>query len=207
MTLQSLSQAGKGGAGIPDQIPAALKELQGLSFNVLTGVGAATKINVTGLLMEDTIVAAVMSATGVLSDIKGTATIEDLRATGTITIGTVVNTNNAVVNGKTYTFKTTGENKLLRELAILATPTLNAAALAAAINLHDPITLVASASGAVVTIFARANGTAGNSITTTSSANVTSGAATLAGGSATGGVKFSGSTSGNTILLAWFNKQ
>lgn len=215
MTMQALSpQFGKAGSGLTDgSLRKVLVELQGRSFNLLTGVAAATKINVTGLLPEDTISAAIQfigAGTSVtdLADLTPTCTIVDLRATGTLTLGAVVDGNTVVIRGKTYTFRTTPSNVApTNEVALGASPTIAAANLVKKIKTVDGTLLAASSVAAVVTIFASAPGTAGNAYALVGSANAVASAATLAGGSAQGGVIFTGATTGSKILLAWVNKQ
>jgi len=65
----------------------------------------------------------------------------------------------------------------------------------------------AAAVAGVVTVTNRVVGTVGNARTlVTSSAHATVSGATLAGGTATNSVAFSGSTSGNLVVLFWYNK-
>jgi hypothetical protein len=67
--------------------------------------------------------------------------------------------------------------------------------------------VVATAASNVVTVKAVEEGTGGNAIVLTSADGtiVASGSGTLAGGTATGGIKSSGAT--NQIILFWFNKK
>lgn len=206
MALQSIAQLGKGGSGIPDALPKALRELQGLKFAVLAGAAANTKINLAAIRPEDTIVAAIQFAAGVPTDKTATMSIDDVRASGTLTVGTVIADNTVTVNGKVYTWKAT-ENKLLRHIGLTGTANGNAAALAAMINLHDGNTLIATVSTNVVTVRALAEGTGGNSIGIAASANVTASAATLANGTTTGGVRSTDNTSSNNLVVVWFDKQ
>lgn len=59
MTMESLKGLGQGGAGIPDRLPKALKELQGLTFTVVTGATATTAITLTGITAKDTVCAVI----------------------------------------------------------------------------------------------------------------------------------------------------
>ena len=106
-------------------------------------------------------------------------------ASQTFTCGTVVATNNAVINGQAITAVASGA--VNNQFNVGASPTESATNLAAAINASTTATIntfvSATSSGAVVTVFAQVPGTEGNVITTTSSANITAGGATLTGGS------------------------
>jgi hypothetical protein len=107
-----------------------------------------------------------------------------------------------------YTFRATpSDSASTYEVALGANPTAAAANLAAAINRYEAGVLVATSAAAVVTIRSVADGTAGNSYTTVGGTNVTAGAATLAGGTATGGIKVSSSTSGGKLVVVWYNKR
>jgi len=187
------------------RVSKALRELQGLTVSVLTGASANTKIDLAAIRPEDTIVSAVMVAAGVPSDISADASIVDLRATGTLTLGTVVANNTATVNGRLFTFKATPTD--LQHVLLGGTAAANAINLAAKINALEGNAVTATPATNVVTVRANAEGTAGNSIAIVGGSNVTASGATLAGGSATGGVKFTSSTASNTVLLTWFNKR
>lgn len=211
MALVDVTKIGYGGAHLNDTLPKALVELQGLTISgPLTGTTANTAIPVTdGIDTQDSIVKVLMFATGVPSDITSTTTVTDLRAKGTLTLAAVVANDTAVVNGKTYTFKTLtispSTNLPPYTAAVGTTDTISAANLAAAINAEDP-TLIATSSGAVVTIFAAAEGTGGNATTIVGGAHITASAGTLTGGSATNSIKTSTVTTGNTLLVFWFKK-
>jgi hypothetical protein len=209
MALESLKRVGPGNSGLHNDLPKILTELQGLNVTLLTGAAANTKIALAAIRNEDTIISAVQFAAGVPTDITGTMSIDDLRASGTLTLGSVVAGNNAVVNGKTYTFRAAGtQNALLNEISLGANANEAAANLAARINFAEGSGVVfASAAANVVTVRARAEGTGGNAITISGSTNVTASGATLAGGAASGGVRSSGNTTGNTIQLFWYNKK
>lgn len=210
MSLNSLAKIGPAGGGY-DEIKAALAELQGLNFEVLAGAGADTKIDVAAIRPEDTIIGAINNNAGTITDIKSTLTIENLKASGTLTLASVIATDQAVVNGKTYTFQA-GDPVTYGEVKVGANDTESAANLRDAINLYEtniaenPAEVVATSAAGVVTITAKDGGAAGNAIDISSpDATITASGATLANGSDTGGIKSSGIT--NQIIMLWFNKQ
>lgn len=189
----------------------ALRELQGLRVAVLAGDSADTKIDVAAIRAEDNIVSFVESAAGVLTDRTANASISDIRPTGTLTLDTVVEDETATVQGIVYTFKDAPDGSH-QQVDVGGTDTISAANLAAAINAVEggPGGLnrfFAEASGAVVTITAFAEGTSGNAYTIAGSTQITASGATLAGGSDTGGVQCSDDTTGDSILLFWFDKR
>lgn len=114
MSLTSIgSQFGKGGSGLTDgTLAGAIKELQGLTVSVIAGTTANTKINVAALRTEDTLLAALVTddaggAVALTNDVAN-MTIQATHATGTITFtGAPTNAQTLVVNGVTYTAKTT----------------------------------------------------------------------------------------------------
>ncbi len=221
--LQSIRNLGFGGSGIPDALPKALAELQGLTISLLTGAGSSVALS--GIEAEDTIISAIAfggsgSPNGVgMSDVTANVTITDRRATGTLTIATGLSNGNVVtVNSKVYTF--TEMEETIAQAAgpyvvpIEVTPSgvdiaVVAARLAQVIMSGDA-SLTASASGGVVTITNRVAGTAGNSknlLVASSGGHVTRSASTLLGGTATNSIKISSSTVDLAVLLVWFNKQ
>lgn len=219
MTMEVLSlNAAAPGANL-NQIRKAVKELQGLKVTIIpTGAAAGTKMNVAAIRAEDTILSAIrtITATGVKSDDTANVTIEVLKATGTIALSTAVATNAVVVNGTTYTFAAGAAATLgtpYTTVFLGTTDTHAAANLRDAINAQETIggrapVVVATASGATVTLTAAAEGTGGNSITLTKTgAPITVSGATLAGGTATGGIKSTTDLSASSLQLMWFDKQ
>jgi hypothetical protein len=215
MAKESLARIKAGGIGLLGglgSIPAVLQELQGLNISLLAGALANTKIDLAAIRSEDTIIGALNNDAGVLTDILSSLSIVDLRATGTLTLDTAVASDAVNVNGKVYTFQA-GAPAKYGEVQIGADDAASAANLAAAINAYETslgkggADVEADADAAVVTITAVAEGTGGNAIVLTSAdATITaSGAGTLAGGSATGGIKSTGAT--DQIVLFWFNKK
>ena len=203
MSLESLKKITSAG-NLSDALP-ALIELQGLSFAVLTGAAANTKINLAAIRSEDTIVGAIMSAGGVLSDIKAGVTIEDLRASGTVTVASPVANDTVTINGRVYTFVAAVTDPLSNQVLIGGSDTATAANLVAKVNyVEGSGPLFAANALGVVTIKARAEGTGGNALTLASSngTRLAVSGANLAGGTATGGIKSTTNTTGNTVLLA-----
>ena len=109
-------------------------------------------------------------------------------ASGTFTLASVVATDAITIGPTTFTFTSTPSLSTDVEVDG-ASDTLDAAALAAAINAHATVSQVvtAEANSAVVTVTAKQKGVAGNFINISSAdATITASAANLAGG--TGGV-------------------
>lgn len=133
------NQFAKGGTGLSDgTLAGALKELQGLNITHIAGAAANTKIDIASMRIEDTIIAALVEddVSGVTSgDDKANITIQTTAAFGTITVsGNPVAGETFVVNGATYTFRSTFTNAA-REVKITAGDnTAMASAIAAAIN-------------------------------------------------------------------------
>lgn len=211
--LENTSQLGNGGAGMQGQgsgsAAAAIKELQGLSIELLAGTTANTKIALAAIRPEDTIVKALNNNAGTLTDITGTVSIDDPRAVGTITLSGVTAGQTVTVDGRVYT-AVAGTAANSSEFSVAGDDTADAAALAAAINAsenaRDTQKVTATSAVAVVTVKAVANGTAGNAIPLVKSgAGITLSGAVLAGGTATGGIRSTGAT--NQIILFWFNKK
>lgn len=212
MTLQVITDVGKGGAGMQGQedggVYAALKELQGLTFTLVTGANADTKINVAAIRLEDTIVSAINNNAGTLTDVTNTMSIVDTHASGTITLATAVADNTVTINGHLYT-AVAGAPANFAEFSIDTGDTEAAASLAAAINAREAAynnVVTATSALGVVTVRATADGTAGNAVTMTKvGAPITLSGATLENGTATGGVKSTGAT--NQLLIHWYNKR
>lgn len=137
MSLQTTnSLLGQGGAHLNDQAGAAIRELQGLNVSIVTGATASTKMDIAGIRLEDTVVSAIASAAGVLTDVTGNISISATAASGTITLsGQPSNDETLVVNGATYTFKTTPTG--LGHVLIDTTFALTTDRLALAINAYE----------------------------------------------------------------------
>jgi len=211
MSLESLNQVGSGGTGIPTSIPKAIKELQGLTFSTLTGAASGTKINLNAIRPEDTVLAAWEYAAGANPvDRAGVLTIEDLKASGTVTFAAAAALDTITVRGIVYTATAAAAaNDILnRFFSIAGTDTADAVAFCALVNQVDPAVVCTNIAG-VVTIKAFVEGTAGNAYTLVSSngTRLAVSGATLAGGSATGGIKIADDTTGNQVIVAWFNKK
>lgn len=217
------SQFAKGGHGLTDgTLKAALVELQGLTVTVVAGAAAGTAMAVPALRTEDTLLAALVTtdAGGAAANDVANMSKQSTKASGTVTIaGNPVEAETVTVNGSVYTFRaiSTGAS----DVKITAgNNNAMAASLAAAINGYEARLqangagyrvpqIVAVAVAGVVTVTAVADGAAGNAIVLTKAAtNVTvTGAGTLTGGTATGGIKSTTNLTGKTVTLFWFNKQ
>lgn len=213
MTFTSIPGGLGIGAGNLPSLSGLFKELQGLNISLLTGAAANTKINVSALRSEDTILAAWSNTSGTLADETANTSIVDTHASGTLTVASVVADDSCVVAGITYSFKaspTAGYHVQLTS----GNNTANAGALANAINLMESRkvagrAVVANAASGVVTIKAIADGATGNSIVLTGTPTrlAASGSGTLAGGTATGGILCTSNLTGKQVLLFWVNKQ
>lgn len=202
--------------GFPPGLGAVITEAQGLTFALIAGGSANAKLNIAAIRKEDTVLFAMNNNAETLTDVTNTITISETRASATLTVASVVNTDVCVVNGVTYTFKTTPtlENHIKVTAAGAGADNANAAALARAINryegrfvsgeLNTP-KVKAVANAAVVTVTSNADGAAGNAITFTGTAVrlVATGGGHLAGGTDTGSISSSGAT--NQLLVAWYN--
>jgi len=220
MSMVNVSNLGFGGTGIPDAMPKAIAELQGLRLTVVTGAAAGTVMPVPGMDPEDHIGAAVDLTTP--ADIAvNTLTIQGRNAQATITaLSTAVQGDTVAVNGKVYTVKdivvSTSYNAPPGVIPIDITPSgtdpeVFAERLAKAIMSGDS-TVTASVGPdtssppkmAKVTVKVRQPGTAGNSYTLSETGNaVTVSGATFTGGTATGSSGFvsSASLAGKKVLL------
>lgn len=213
MALTTISALGQGGSGIPDKLPAAVKELQGLTVSNVAGAGANTTIAIAAIRQEDTILSVTSQGAGAIPVDQTSATsIVDINAQGTITLNAVVATNTVTVRGIVYTFTATPNPLTFTDVAVGASDTISAANLAAAINKLESSSgsgalVAATSAAAVVTVRAVASGTAANAYTLAGTATrVTVSAATLAGGAATGGIKITNSTASAFVQVLWFNK-
>jgi phage tail sheath gpL-like len=200
-------------------VPKVLAELQGLTFSLVAGDGAATAIPITGIEPEDT-VKAVLNLTDLTEIDVTTVSIVDRKATGTLTIATTLASGDVVgVNGKSYTFTESPYN-IAQNFAPGVVPiTVNpsgvdvavVAARLAQIIMSSDNSLTATSALGVVTVTDRTPGTAGNSKTLTvaaSNGHVTRSAATFAGGAAAASqaIKIVGSTAAKKLLVIWYNK-
>lgn len=109
-----------------------------------------------------------------------------VKASGTLTFASVVNTDVLTINGVNFTCVTSGATG--NQFNVGGSDTLSAAAAAAAINASATAlvtdNVVATSSGAVLTITARYAGTMGNCVTIASGdATITASGARLTGGS------------------------
>jgi hypothetical protein len=210
--LQKINWLGFGGAGIPTSLPRAIAELQGQTFSLLAGAGANTAIAVPGIEAYDTVQKALLFSGGAFSDITANVTVIDRRATGTLTIGTGVTIGDVVtVNGKSYSIAAAASittNFAAGSVGIGIDNNSTATALAQAIMSGDS-SLTCSVTNNVITVQNRVSGTVGNTVTldvSQSNGHVTRSGATLAGGTATQGIKVSSDTTSGQIILIWWSK-
>jgi len=197
-------------------LPKIVAELQGLTFSLVAGAAADTAIAVTGIEAEDTVIKA-LNLTDLTEISLATLTVGNRQATGTLTVGDgIADGDTVTVNGKVYTFRDVVESPSYNaapaiipfDYDVSGSDEAVVAARLAKVLMSNDSALSAVAVGAVVTVTWRVAGTVGNAKTlVTSGAHVVVSGATLSGGTATNGVKFSGDTSSKKILLVWFNKQ
>ena len=212
---ESLNKVGAVGGGVGrGSVHNVLRELQGLRVSLVAGGSANAKLALAAIRDTDTIISAINNNAGTLTDITGTMSIDRLAASGTITVGTAVAGDTVAVNGLTYQLvanDATIQATDLSKVRVGASATACAANLAAAINLAEMarlggVTVSAEAAAAVVTVTAQEEGTAGNAFALVEvGTSFTVSAATLAGGTATGGIRSTGAT--NQVMLTWFDKQ
>ncbi len=132
-------------------------------------------------------------------------TISPVAATGTLTFAAAVADDTFVVKGVTFTLKATPVGLL--QVAVGTSNRLTASNAAKAIQRYfdaEGGEVTASVTNNIVTVSARAEGTGPNAYTLVGGAHITASGATLAGGTATGGVSVVAAT--NQVLLLWFNK-
>lgn len=135
-------------------------------------------------------------------------TISPVTASGTLTFASVVAEATFVVKGVTFTVKAAPTPGNLRHVLLGASNRLMAGNARAAIQRYFDSTdgaVNATALNNVVTVRATAEGTTPNAYTLVGSTGITAGAATLAGGTVTGGVATVAAT--NQVILFWFDKK
>jgi hypothetical protein len=218
--MVNVRNLGFGGTGIPDAMPQAIAELQGMRLSVVTGAAAGTVVPVTGMDPEDHI-GAVVNLTDLVDVALNTITIGARNASATITcLTTAVDGDKVTVNGKAYTFKDvvvhTSYNTPPGVVPIDITPSGSnpnemASRLAKAIMSGDSTLTASVAVGTptIVTVKVRQPGTAGNSYTLAETGNaVTISGATFTGGTAAGSSGFSSSVSlaAKKLLVLWYDK-
>jgi hypothetical protein len=210
--LQKLNWLGFGGTGIPEALPRAIAELQGFTISgPLAGVGANAFIAVPGIDPWDTVMKALLFTAGVPSDITGNVTIVDRRASATLTLTGVAVGDTVSVNGKTYTFVSAPAitvNLAPYQIPLGVTDAASATSLAVAVMSGDA-TITAVPNSNTVTVYNKTPGTAGNGAAVSvagSNGHIATSGATLANGSDTQGIRISTATTGNTVVLFWYNK-
>lgn len=207
MSFESTSQLGFGGTNV-NNLAKIIGELQDQRTSVVAGAGSGVAIAIPSLTINDTVRSAISYNAGVPSDQTANTTVIDTRATGTITLSSHVVGDTVTVAGKVFTAVAAvgyAGNAKPMQYGVGATGAATADALADAINAAN-LGVLASASGAVVTVTAVAGGVAGNSIGLVISAHGSVSGATLAGGTATTGIKISAVTTGQTVVVTWNKK-
>lgn len=224
-SMVNVRNLGFGGSGIPDALPKAIAELQGLRLTVVAGAAAGTVMVVPGMDPEDAIGAAV-DLSGDVSIDPTTLQVSERNAKATITcLSTAVEGDSVSVNGKKYTIKDiivhTSYNAPPGIIPIDITPSgtdpeVFAKRLAQAIMSGDS-TVTASVGPdvssppkmVVVTVKVRQAGTAGNAYTLAETGNaVTISGANFTGGTASSSTGFTSSVSlaGKKVLVLWYDK-
>ena len=218
MSMVNVSNLGFGGTGIPDAMPKAIAELQGMKLVVVDGAAAGTLMVVPGMDPEDHI-GSIVDLTGMASVDPATTTIGGRNAQGVITcLATAADGDTVSVNGKTYRFKNvqvhTSYNAPPGVVPIdinagVSIPAQMADRLAKAIMSGDS-TVTATVSGVTVVVKVRQPGTAGNSYTLTEVGNaVTVSGATFTGGTAAGSAGFTSTVNlaSKKLLVLWYDKR
>jgi hypothetical protein len=201
-----IKNLGYGGNGLTD-LQYALAQLQGLTLSgPITGATAGTKMIVPeGIDIQDYIVKGLLQASGGQFSAVPLIVADD-RAVGTITLAGFAATNTVTVDGVVYTGTNTQATPSgalpLGQFSIGVNDTATAANLAKVLGNDGNV--VASSIGAVITVNAAKEGTAGNAITLAISANGTVSGATLTGGAngvETGTVTCAGVLAGDTVTF------
>lgn len=134
MTLRSTSELQN-----PNGLKDIVTELQGLRVVAVNGAAASTKMDVPAIRSEDTILEAIILAdtwAAPTSDVANVS-IVDTHASGTLTIsGDPLDDETFVVNGVTYTFKTTPTQMTHVKITAGDNNTM-AAAVASAVNSYE----------------------------------------------------------------------
>jgi len=216
---------GFGGSGIPDTLPQAIAELQGMRQSVVDGAAAGTVMVVPGMDPEDHIGAAVDLTTPASID-PSTLSVKGRNAEAVITcLTTAVDGNTVTVNGRVYTFKDVyvhpSYNTPPGVVPIDITPSGNDAEemadrLAKAIMSGDSsLTATVEADTASppamtkVRLKVRQPGTAGNAYTLTEVGTaVTVSGAVFSGGTAEASAGFvcTESLAGKKVLVTWYDR-
>lgn len=217
MGMVNVTNLGFGGSGIPDSLPKAIAELQGMKMSIVAGAAANTLIVVPGMDPEDTI-GSIVDLTTPASVDPATCTVQGRNASATITaLVTAADGEFVTVNGRKYTVRDVVVNPSYNAppgvVAVDVTPSGTdavalAKALATAIMSGDS-SLTCTVVGAVVTVLVRQPGTAGNSYTLSETGNsFTVSGANFAGGSAaaSAGFKSTVSTAGKNLLVVWYDR-
>jgi hypothetical protein len=168
MALHSVATVG------PADTQNVVRELQGLRLSVVTGAAAGTAMAIPAMQAEDTVVAAADTAATVANDAPN-ITPSAGKATGTLTVAAAADGDVCVVNGVTYTFKTTPTQATHVKVTVGQNNTM-ATALAVAINNYENRRLTtgnfnvpavtAAANAAVVTVSSATSGVGSGAVVT-----------------------------------------
>lgn len=224
MSMVSIRNLGFGGSGIPDALPKAVAELQGLKFLVVAGQSNGTVMVVPDMDAEDTI-AAIINLTDNTNEDVGITTIKSRRASTLIScLTTAAEDDTIVVNGKTYTVKDVVVNPSYNAppgvVPIEITLSGNDAEeladrLAKAIMSGDSsVTCTLELDSASppaytkVRVTVREPGVAGNSYTVSEVGTAVTTTGSFTGGLADAGAGFvsTDTQSGKTLLVIWYDK-
>ena len=204
-------------------VQGAVRELQGQTVSLLAGDSAATKLDLAPIRLEDTVLSVIHNTAGVLVDLTSEVSVFDTRATGTVTLVSVVAGDFVEVDGQRFEAidgETLGANSGRANTGVYKFG-LGVSDNEAAANLKDameqfygfqnPTGVNVSVATNVVTVQARVEGAFGNAITlveSTSSARITVSGANLTGGTDTGGIELDTTdTSGDQLLVTWYDKR
>jgi hypothetical protein len=128
----------------------------------------------------------------------------------TADVSAMVNTDTLTVNGIVFTVKTTPDVTVATDVAIGGTDAIQATLLANAINIKarqvGSMGVTAAAISNVVHIYPDAPAQGNIYPLVEASTNVAVSGATLAGGTATGGIKSTTNLSGKSVVVHWLNK-
>lgn len=202
-------------------VQGAVRELQGYTVTLLAGAAIDTKIDVAAIREEDTILSVIHNTAGTLADLTSEAYVFDIKATGTAALASLVAGDQVVISGKIFQAVTGttpgngGEGSAgTWYFGIGANDTESGENLAAVVNHRFgliPGGVTATESTGTVTLKAVQEGTVGNAITlteSTSGARITLSAATLTGGTNTGGIALDTTdTTGDQLLVSWYNRK
>jgi hypothetical protein len=165
----------------PQDTQNVVRELQGIRLTVVAGAVAGTKMDIAAMSSEDTVVSAT-STDGLVANDAANITPSTGKATGTLTVAAAADGDTCVVNGVTYTFKTTPTAATHVKVTV-GDNTAMALALANTINAYENRRLTtgnynvpavsAAAAAAVVTVSSVASGAGNGPVVTEAGSEIT----------------------------------